>query len=84
LATEPDRSDVQCCDHDKYDYEKPDGVSDAVTAPLLKVGTCDWDISIYKCAPDNSNSTTTKGQDCFDPIEMENGAKKLGTAWGTW
>jgi len=77
------QSDVLCCDHDEYDYEKPDGVSDAVTAPLLKVGTCDWDISIYKCIADDTNNTANWGGDCYDPILMENGAYKLGTAWGT-
>jgi len=80
------QSDVICCDHNDYDYEQSSsaGFADVVT-PLLKVGTCDWDIDIYKCGADSTvdNSNADAWVDCVQPITMDNGASKVGTAWGT-
>ena len=76
------RSDLYCCDEHKYDsYGDDRGAADIVT-PQLRVGTCDWDVDIYKCTETNNQGCSAE-DGWAQPMAMENGAFKLGTAWGT-
>jgi hypothetical protein len=94
------RSDLVCCDKPKsygYGYEGPeDQEHDDMMAltPSLKIGSCDWDMDIYRCetpivVPDADNGRRRaplppNQGGCTESILMENGAYKVGTAWATW
>jgi len=47
-----------------------------VGAPMSKVGTCEWDVNIYK------ESGGFIGD--IYPVDNEGPGLKIGTAWATW
>lgn len=70
------RSDLSCCGekHSPY-YGEDDGDSgfgSGLLSPTLKIGTCDWDVNLYR---DRAQPADTS----FNGNE----AKKLGSAWAT-
>lgn len=62
---------VCCNDEDQPHYpSSTDGLRDMF--PQLRVGTCDWDYTVYNCVGGRCQGNP-----------LANGAFKLGTAWAT-
>lgn len=56
------RSDLTCCgEDDSYSSygDEHDGFGSGIRSPILKIGTCDWDVNLHRCGRGSRAATCT-------------------------